>query len=64
MTNQDYIEFIDEVLANFEDTSHGKEGENCTKARAYLDNIKQQLIITNEASKCARFSRRKNRASK
>jgi hypothetical protein len=62
MTNQDYIEFIDEVLADFEDTLHSKEGENCTKARAYLDKIRQQLTLTDvsESFYCGVEERKEN----
>lgn len=30
------LEQIDEILASYEDWMHGKDGENCTKARKLL----------------------------
>ena len=33
------IEFIDELLTRFEDWMHGKDGEDVTTARYYLDDI-------------------------
>lgn len=46
MTNLDYIDFIDNFLAEQEDYLHGEEGENCTKSRKYLEKLKEQLTLT------------------
>lgn len=52
MTNLEKIEFIDEFLSNQEQHLHGEEGDDCTKARAYLEKLKKQLQQTNAFGFC------------
>lgn len=40
------LEQIDEILASYEDWMHGKDGENCTKARKLL------IEVTEKVKKC------------
>ena len=45
------IEFIDEFLAKHEDFMHGKDGDDITKCRKYLNELTTQLkvvVIKNE----------------
>ena len=45
MTTLDYLEKIDDTLANWEDYFHGQEGTDVTEARANLDKIRKVLLI-------------------
>ena len=45
MTTLDYLEKIDDTLANWEDYFHGQEGTDVTEARANLDKVRKQLLI-------------------
>ena len=45
MTTLDYLEKIDDTLANWEDYFHGQEGTDVTEARANLGKVREQLLI-------------------
>lgn len=49
MTQEEKLEFIDEFLASCEDWMHGKQGEDVTKCRKYLDELKQELKKCNNS---------------
>ena len=46
MTTSDYLEKIDDTLAHWEDYFHGQEGTDVTEARANLDKVRKQLILS------------------
>lgn len=37
------LEQVDEILASFEDWMHGKDGDNCTKARILLIEVMEEM---------------------
>lgn len=37
------LEIVDEILASYESWMHGEDGENCTKARKILIEVKNEL---------------------
>lgn len=39
------IEEIDEILARYEDWMHGKNGDDCTKARKLLHQLRDQCAL-------------------
>ena len=45
MTTLDYLEKIDDTLANWEDYFHGQEGTDVTEARLNLSKVREQLLI-------------------
>ena len=44
MTIQENFDFIDDFLSRCEDWMHGDDGEDCTKSRKYLAQIKETFL--------------------
>lgn len=43
MTTIEKILEVDSILAGYEDWMHGEDGDNCTRARYILDQVKEEL---------------------
>ena len=52
MKTEEKIEEIDNILASFEDWMHGSNGDNCTKARKLLAELKVNNSVSDDVIIC------------